>query len=96
MMSFDSVVMTHVPLKQQVPQRNRAILNYAVDTVLRPTGAKSGGLLLFITLKKREVVRHTYTIHFCRRRIVRNMRSTSLAWHRDRYECDTGHGGHYC
>ena len=61
MIPFGSVVMAHVPLKQQDTYGDRAILNYAVGVALRHKGAK-GGSILFSPLTKREVIRRTYKI----------------------------------
>ena len=61
MIPFGSIVMAHVPLKQQDTHGDRAILNYAVGTALRHKGAK-GGLILFNPLTKRDVIRRTYKI----------------------------------
>ena len=48
MIPFASVVMAHVPLKQQNTHGDRAILNYAVVTALCRKGAKGGGRSDFI------------------------------------------------
>ena len=61
MIPFGSIVMAHVPLKQQDTHGDRAILNYAVGTALRHKGAK-GGLILFNPLAKRDVIRRTYKV----------------------------------
>ena len=61
MISFGSVVMAHVSLKQQDTHSDRSILNYAVGTALRHKGAK-GCLILFNPLTKRDVIRRNHKI----------------------------------
>ena len=56
MIPFGSVVMAHVPLKQQEVGSPKAILHYAVGTSM----GHRGGMRLWNPKTKREIVRHTY------------------------------------
>ena len=58
---FGSVVMAHVPLKQQDTRDDRSSLNYAVGTAIRHKCAKVG-LILFNSLTKWKKIRHIYKI----------------------------------
>ena len=61
MIPCGSVVMAHVPLKQQDIYGGSSILNYAVGNALHHKGAKEG-LILYNPQTKRDAIRRTYKI----------------------------------
>ena len=58
MIQFGSAAMAHVPLAQQVTGGPKSNIHYAVGTAL----GHQGGLRLFNSATKREILRHTYEV----------------------------------
>ena len=58
MFTFGSVIVAYVPLKQQLISSPKPILHYAVGTGM----GRQGGLRLFNSATKREIIRQTYKV----------------------------------